>query len=284
MREANRCRICALVLAAALCPSAQAQTAPQAPGGDVTAEAGDDDDITQPVRTLDLRYHVEDDTASAHGDRQSLIFRRNFKAEFDPGWTLGLRADLPVTFSNEVTAGNPDGAYQTGMGRPLALGYLAHTLDERQAWGAGAEIIAPAASGSAFGNGNWDILPIAGYRYRIPEIGPGSFFLAQFRYSTTFAQSFSATPTSNLQFSLELKIVLPDKWFVVLFPSTDIRYNFGAKVNGQAGPLFLPFDGEIGRTISDRMVASLEMSAPVVDDYPVYHFKIELRLSYQLGA
>jgi hypothetical protein len=70
---------------------------------------------------------------------------------------------------------------------------------------------------------------------------------------------------------------------MILFPGTDIRYNFGPKVSGQTGRFFLPFDGEIGRNIGERIVASLEVSAPMIDDYPVYRLKAELRLSYQLG-
>ncbi len=81
-----------------------------------------------------------------------------------------------------------------------------------------------------------------------------------------------------------MRIALPNKWFVVLFPSNDIRYNFGAKVSGQTGRLFLPLDGEIGYTIGNRLVTSLELSAPGLDDYPVYRLKLELKLSYQLGS
>lgn len=275
---------CALGLILVLHPlCARAQEAPQPGDAPESGQAPDDDDITRPVRTFDVRYHYENDTVGNRNDKQQVILRRNFKGDFLPDWTLGLRGDLPITFSNVATAGNPDGDYQSGLGRLLFLGYVGHDLDDRQAVGLGDEIMSPAISGSAFGSGNWDMLPLGGYRYMLPEIGPGSYFLAEFRYSFTFAQSFSATSTSNLQFSPELRIALPDKWFAVLFPSTDIRYNFGAAVKGQTGRLFLPLDASIGRSIGDRFVTSLEVSAPLIDDYPVYRLKLELRLSYQLG-
>jgi hypothetical protein len=289
MRAANRSCCWACVLGSVLATHpfgvrAQEANVAQADEENQTAQAIDDDDITRPVRTFDIRYHFENDSTETRNDKQEMILRRNFKEDFIPDWQLGLRADLPITFSNVMSAGNPDGDYQSGLGRLLFLGYVGHALDDRQALGLGDEIMAPAASGKAFGSGNWDMLPLGGYRYMLPEISPGSYFLAEFRYSFTFAQSFAATPTSNLQFSPELRIALPDNWFVILFPSTDIRYNFGAQVKGQTGRLFLPLDGEIGRSIGDRFVTSLELSAPVIDDYPVYRLKIELRLSYQLGS
>jgi len=58
--------------------------------------------------------------------------------------------------------------------------------------------------------------------------------------------------------------------------------NFGRKVAGQTGRLFLPLDGEVGYNLSDSQVASLEISAPVVRDYPLYRLKIEARLSIRL--
>jgi hypothetical protein len=289
MRWADRSSrwVYALGLILALHPScAQAQEigTAQTPNDDESGQPADDDDITRPVRTFDVRYRFENNSKTTRNDKQQVILRRTFKDDFIPGWQLGLRGDLPLTFSNAMSAGNPDGDYQSGVGRLRATGYIDRTLDDRQAVGLGDEIRSPAVSGSQFGSGNWDMLPLGGYRYMLPEISPGSYFLAEFRYSFTFAQSFASTRSSNLQFSPELRIALPNKWFVVLFPSNDIRYNFGAKVSGQTGRLFLPLDGEIGCTISDQFVTSLELSAPIIDNYPVYRLKLELKLSYQLGS
>ena len=116
----------------------------------------------------------------------------------------------------------------------------------------------------------------------LPEISDGSFFVPLFRYEQTFAASYPGSrPSSNLQFSPQLKINLPETWFVSLFPSPDIRWNFGAKANGQTGRLFLPFDAQAGRSFGN-LLTSLEVSVPVIKDYPVYHLKIEARLSWEL--
>ncbi len=42
--------------------------------------------------------------------------------------------------------------------------------------------------------------------------------------------------------------------------------------------LFLPLDFAVGRNVTDSLTISLEASAPIVNDYPVYNFKTELRM------
>jgi hypothetical protein len=41
---------------------------------------------------------------------------------------------------------------------------------------------------------------------------------------------------------------------------------------------FPPFDAAIGRNVTDKLVVSFEAGVPIVDAYPVYKFKAELRL------
>jgi hypothetical protein len=53
-----------------------------------------------------------------------------------------------------------------------------------------------------------------------------------------------------------VKIGLPDHWFVTLYPSADIRVNYGDPVTGQTGRLFVPFDFQIGRKLSKDVARS----------------------------
>jgi hypothetical protein len=64
---------------------------------------------------------------------------------------------------------------------------------------------------------------------------------------------------------------------VTLYPSNDIRIS--DPVSGQKGRLFLPFDGGIGRRLSDNLTMFLEVGVPIIKDYPVYDLKIEARLA-----
>ena len=49
--------------------------------------------------------------------------------------------------------------------------------------------------------------------------------------------------------------------------------------HGPASPERSAFDAAIGRNITDRVTAYLEMSVPMISNYPVYKFKTELRIS-----
>src|SRR5262249_11169342 len=82
---------------------------------------------------------------------------------------------------------------------------------------------------------------------------PQNLFQLRYQYRTAPGTdlngndfSFAGDPTkkniSNLQLWPMLNINLPDHWFFTLYPSADIRVNYGDPVTGQTGRLFLPFD------------------------------------------
>jgi hypothetical protein len=86
---------------------------------------------------------------------------------------------------------------------------------------------------------------------------------------------------SEPQIAPTFNIGLPARWFITLFPSYDIRINFGDRVSGQTGRAFIPFDFAVGKTILDNLTTSLEVSIPVIKDYPVYDFKTELKVTWR---
>jgi hypothetical protein len=246
-----------------------------------SAAADEPDDPTRPVTNVDLRPHYEDDAVSSRLDRITLILRRNDAWSLDQHLNIATRLDLPLVTSNGETKDEPHGNFHTGFGRALMQAYVADLLDDRWAFAIGSQLVAP-ASGSAYGSGNWDMRPILAARYMLPEISDGSYFVAEARYAITVGQSFATRARSELQLSPQLKMFVGRGWFVELFPSADIRMNFGEKASGQTGRLFLPLDGEVGYNIGDSRVVSVEVSAPVVRDYPLYRLKIEARFSVRL--
>jgi hypothetical protein len=116
-----------------------------------------------------------------------------------------------------------------------------------------------------------------GFQYGLPELSSGSYFESFARYDVSFAGDPSKRNISNLQLAPYLNIGLPECWFVELYPSADIRVNFGDPITGQTGRLFLPFDGRVGRNLTDHM--TLEIGVPIIKDYPVYNFKAQVRLN-----
>lgn len=209
---------------------------------------------------------------------ETLGLRFDHSVELTPLWTLALRTDLPLVAKNPITANNPAGDFLYGVGDADFQAVAIRVLDQRWSIGFGARLIAP-TGGDTLGSGKWQIMPIAGFRYALPEINSSTYFEPIVRYDVSFAGDPTKKNISNLQFAPMFNLGLPDRWFVTLYPSPDIRWNFGDRVTGQTGRLFLPFDVRVGRKVSDNLVLSLEVGAPIVRDYPVFDFKTQVRLN-----
>jgi hypothetical protein len=191
----------------------------------------------------------------------------------DDGWKLALRADLPFTASNVPSSSNPAGAYGVGLGDALAQVLLIKTLDKRQAFGFGTQVIMPTASSDQFGNQSTRLIPTAGYRYSLPEISPGSFFLVAARYDFDVEGPATRKPVSNYQFSPSFNVALPDAMFVTFYPSYDIRFNVITQ------SWFVPFDVQVGKLWNKTIVTSLEYAVPLYRrPAPLYNYKIEARV------
>jgi hypothetical protein len=191
---------------------------------------------------------------------------------------LGLRADLPYLAKNPISSTNPDGHYLFGLGdADFQIAFL-HEIDARWSAGFGARLTAP-TGGDILGSGKWQIMPGFGVRYVLTELGFNSYLEPLVRYNISFAGDPSKRNISNLQFAPTLNLGLPGHWFVTLYPSADIRVNYGDPVTGQTGRLFLPFDVKIGRKLNQNATLSLEVGVPMIKDYPVYNFKTEVRLN-----
>jgi len=216
--------------------------------------------------------------SSATVTTDTVDLRFDHRLDLSPQSMIALRADLPVLAKNPISSDNPNGDYLYGLGDADAQAVFIQNIDKRWAAGFGARLIAP-TGGDTLGSGKWQIMPIAGFRYGLSEISPGSYLEPFVRYDVSFAGDPSKRNISNLQLAPFLNIWLPDRWSVAFYPSADIRINFGDPVTGQTGRLFLPFDARVGRDLTDQIALSLEIGVPIVKDYPVYNFKAQVRLN-----
>lgn len=204
--------------------------------------------------------------------------RFDHRLDLSPQSLIVLRGDLPLVIKNPVSADDPSGNDLGGLGDADVQAIYAHNFDSRWAGGFGARLIAP-TGGDTLGSGKWQIMPIAGFRYGMPDVISGSFLEPFARYDVSFAGDPVKRNISNLQLAPYLNLGLPDDWFVALFPTADIRVNFGDPVPGQTGRLFLPFDARAGRDLADHISLSLEIGVPIIKDYPVDNFKAQVRLN-----
>jgi hypothetical protein len=233
------------------------------------------EDFTRPLNSFETRFLCD---TSSGTDRGSLLLRINSKIELYDGWRVGLLGQLPVVDKTTSTPTGPDEDF--GIGDAAFQGALLRDIDWRWAFGFGARLVAPTAADS-LGSGKWQIMPGFGVRYSFLEIGPDTYFVPVVRYATSFAGDPSRRNISEPQIAPTLNIGLPDRWFVTFYPSNDIRINFGDPISGQTGRLFLPLDIAAGRKVTDTLAVSLEVGVPIVNDYPVYKFKTELRFIKQ---
>jgi hypothetical protein len=204
--------------------------------------------------------------------------RLDHRVDLSEQAVIALRSDLPLLAKNPITSSNPNGDYLCGIGDADTQAVFIYDFDTRWAAGFGARVIAP-TGGDTLGSGKWQIMPIMGFRYGLPELSSGSYFEPFARYDVSFAGDPSKRNISNLQLAPFLNIGLPEHWFVALYPSADIRINYGDPVTGQTGRLFLPFDARVGHNLTDHIALSLEIGVPIIKDYPVYSFKAEARLN-----
>jgi hypothetical protein len=194
------------------------------------------------------------------------------------GWILTTRSDLPLLEKDPISSANPSGDYVGGIGDADVQAALIHDINQRWAFGFGMRLIAPTGN-DVLGSGKWQVMPIVGARYGLPEISGGSYFEPLMRYDVSVAGDPTKKNISNLQFAPTLNIGLPDRWFVTIFPSTDIRINYGDPITGQTGRWFVPLDFRFGKKFTNNIALSLEVGVPIIKDYPVYNLKTQLRLN-----
>ena len=285
------CRLIGWTLAAALPAAAVAQQAPAPAGGasqtaDQDLGGGPTGDVLNPENLFQLYYGAK--TAPGSGPNGTIRtvttdtfkLRGDYAFDLSPDWQFVVRGDLPYLAKDPVNSVNPDGEFLYGLGDADVQGTVIHTFDSRWKAGAAVRLITPSGDwDNGLGSGLWRMQPAAGFRYSLPEISSGSYFEPFARYDQSFAGDLAKKEISNLQFAPLVNFSLPDRFFLSLYPSPDIRWNFGPPVTGQTGRLFLPFDARVGRNFSNNLSVSLEVGVPIIKQYPVYDFTTQLRVN-----
>jgi len=235
-------------------------------------------DLTRPQTGFEARFQYRTSSGTdSRTERSITTLRATGRIQLDADWKLSLLAQAPVVNKTTTSAGTSSSDEDFGIGDAAFQAVLIRTLNERWAFGFGARLVAPTAEDN-LGSGKWQIMPGFGIRYSLPELGEDTYFVPAVRYAKSFAGDPSRRNISEPQIAPTLNIGLPDRWFVTFFPSYDIRINYGDPVSGQTGRLFLPFDVAIGRKVTDNLTMSIEVSVPMIKDYPVYDFKTQVRI------
>ena len=236
------------------------------------------EDFTRPESKFEARFEGVTSGTATRTDREVLLLRLDGAINLGADWKFGWLSQIPVVNRDTTTPDAANSTHDFGIGDAAFQGVLTRPINDRWGWGFGARLVSPTAEDS-LGSGRWQIMPGFGLRYSFLGYGSDTYFVPKVRYAISFAGDPSRRNISEPQIAPTFNIGLPNRWFVTLYPSYDIRINYGDPISGQTGRLFLPFDAAIGRKITGDTVISLELAVPVVKDYPVYNFKTELRLA-----
>jgi len=235
------------------------------------------EDFTRPQRTLDFRPQYRTSSGpTSETDRWIEQLRYDARLDLGPSWRLGYLLQLPIIEQTTTSFVPQSIRRDAGLGGVFAQASLIQTINSNWAYGFGARLVAPGQD--MLGSGKWQIMPGFGVRYSFLESGPDTYFVPVVRYAMSVAGDPNRRNISEPQIAPTLNVGLPNRWFVTLYPSNDIRINFGDPVSGQTGRLFLPFDAAVGKNVTDKLVVSFEAGVPIIDAYPVYKFKAELRV------
>ena len=247
---------------------------------------GTGDDPTQPLGKIELldRYTeapgpgVEDGTTK-QVETNTPFARIEAPFRLAPQWELNFRAEIPVVSTNGVTPENPTGATVSGFGNVLTQAWIVHDLDQRWAIALGGQLIAPTST-NGVASDVWEQVTGLVVRAMLPEISPGSYLAPQVRYGIDFEGNDDGRMLRQLRIAPTLNINLPHDLFFTLYPSPDIRLNYGTPVWRQTGRLFLPLNFMVGWKPTEHTVISAEFGIPIIRDFPVYTFKTQLRVGY----
>jgi hypothetical protein len=235
-------------------------------------ELNNGEDLTRPETRFDLRYQFQNKAGGV--TQQTILLRQDMQFHLGDEWKIATRFDVPLTFNDGTGRDNPLGEERFGVGDVFGQVAAIETLTPRFAWAGGFRLVFPTATEDQFGSGKYRLLPIAGFRCKLPEISRGSFFQFIARYDFDLGGYGGRSHVSQLQFGPNLNLALPDRWYVSLFPSQDIVLN---SIGGHKW--FVPADFSVGRNLTERTVASVEVSVPLIKQFTLYDFKLEARLS-----
>jgi hypothetical protein len=270
------------LIAAAVCAANPGLAGPS--DADFSNETGDDP--THPFGRIELldRFTEAPGAGVAQGatkevDTNIPFARIDAPFRLSPEWELNFRVEFPVVANDAVTAENPTGQQVWGFGNILTQAWVIRDIDQRWAAAIGAQIIAPTST-NGVAPPTWEEVTGFVVRTMLPEVSPGSYFAPQVRYAFDFGQNPSGTKLRQVRIAPTLNINLPHRLFFTLYPSPDIRLNYGTPVVGQTGRFFLPLNFMIGWKPTENTVISAEFGIPIIRDFPAYSFKTQLRVGY----
>jgi hypothetical protein len=228
-------------------------------------------DFTRPLARTEIRYKYMKVTGGI--ESSFLTFRYDTPYRLENGWTFFPRLDVPFVYNDAPSRDNPNGDYEFGFGDLSAQFLLIRPPRERWTFVSGAQLIWPTAGQDQMGFGKYILAPTIGAVYHPESWEQGDFAGFLIRDLFDYAGKDERKDIHELSIQPLINYNLKDSWFVTLAP--DIRVNWEDNNN-----VFLPFHISIGKLVSDDKVITVGFSSPIVNDYDLYDWQIEIGVSY----
>jgi len=152
---------------------------------------GSVDDSTGTVGRLDLRERYErlPDANGLQPEKWVTTLRADLWTGLGDGWKLYGRLDQPLVYSNDVTSPfNPEGHSRFGQGDLLTeAAILSPSLTAGIGYEVGVRAVWPTGSLNEAGDGKYQVGPVVGAGFALPQLSSGSSFLLQMIYLNSVA-------------------------------------------------------------------------------------------------
>jgi hypothetical protein len=226
------------------------------------------DHETRASNRVDLRYRYRE-LPKDQEDHQ-INLRSDFAYHFDPD--LFLNNSVSTTawrMNNRSSPDNQDGGYDGGSGDTTLQSFLV-TVQDKNRWAIGSNLIIPTAAQDQLGDGRWQLGPALSYSRDLYDIGEGSFTGLTLRNQFSFAEDNGRDDVNLLIATPTFRLNLPDQWHVRIQSESQMNYN-------QSNDWFVPLSVRVGKNFGPYY-ASVEASTPIVEDYQRYDNEIEFRI------
>lgn len=221
----------------------------------------------RPETRFDFRVRFQEEDEDI--DSVTTIFRFDSTFPYPGGRSLATRFDIPLVLTGTEPSDTSESAV-FGLGNLLLQGIHYQPISPEWDVGPGVRLLPPTATSAETGDLNWRVAPMLAATARPKEWREGDFFNIKLFYLTSLGggpvtRQWAIQPTLNLN--------LPANWVFIFEP--DVRVNYA---DGDNGAVFFPSGITFGRYINRDTLIALKTDIPLIDNYPRYDWRLELRI------
>jgi len=196
--------------------------------------------------------------------------------ELGGGWVFTQRADLPFYDTNATGPANPGGGWKFGVSDFMIEEIIdGPDVAKNFRLRGSLRLVFPTGGQAPFGADQWQIAPMFGMNWRLPDAWNGVTIAPFARYSYGFdAGSPGVTTIRSWTIYPEVTFGLADKWSLVLYPEQGITYN------DRTHKWFVPAEAMVVNRLSKNWEYAVGGAYEIVDSNPSYRWLVEGRLRY----